>query len=75
MGCLNHCGGSGAGGGGGGGAGGGGGGDLMASAQDSESRGPGSRSGWFKVLCSEAKHFSLTMPLSIPEYKCVPLNC
>ena len=27
------------------------------------------------VLCSWARHFTLTVPLSTQEYKCVPWNC
>ena len=37
------------------------------------------RRGWVNVLCSWAKHFTLTVPLSLPpppqEYECVPANC
>ena len=47
----------------------------MISALDSESRGPGSSPGRVIVLCSWAKHFTLTMPLSTQEYKWVPANC
>ena len=31
--------------------------------------------GWVIVLCSWAKHFSLTVSLSTQEYKKVPVNC
>ena len=44
-------------------------GGLMVSALDSGSRGPGSIPGRIIVLCSWARHFTLTMPLSTQEYK------
>ena len=47
----------------------------MVSALDSGSRGPDSSPGRVIVLCSWAKHFTLTVPLSIQEYKWVPANC
>ena len=43
----------------------------MVSALDFGSRGPGSSPGRVIVLCSWARHFTLTMPLS----KWVPANC
>ena len=48
---------------------------LMVSALDSGSRGPGSGPGRVIVLCSWARHFTLTVPLSTQEYKWVPANC
>ena len=39
----------------------------MVSALDSRSRGPGSSPGWVIVLCSWARHFTLTVPLSTQE--------
>ena len=47
----------------------------MVSALDSGSRGPGSSPGWVIVLCSWARHFNPTVPLSTQEYKWVPANC
>ena len=48
----------------------------MVSALDFEgSRGPGSSPGRVIVLCSWARHFTLTVPLSTKEYKWVPENC
>ena len=47
----------------------------MVSALDSGSKGPGSSPGQVIVLCSWAKHFTLTVPLSTQEYKWVPANC
>ena len=44
-------------------------GGLMVSALDSGSRGPGSSRGRVIVLCSWARHFTLTVPLSTQEYK------
>ncbi len=41
----------------------------MVSALDSESNGPGSRPGGGAALCSWARHFTLTVPLSIQVYK------
>ena len=43
----------------------------MVSALDSGSRGPGSSPGRVIVLCSWARHFTLTVPLSTQEYKWV----
>ena len=43
----------------------------MVSAHDSGSRGPGSSPGQVIVLCSWARHFTLTVPLSAQEYKWV----
>ena len=42
---------------------------------DSGSRCPGSSPGRVIALCSWARHFILTVPLSIQEYKWVPANC
>ena len=47
----------------------------MVSALDSGSRGPGSSPGRAIVLCSWARHLTLTVPLSTQEYKWVPANC
>ena len=47
----------------------------MVSALDCGSRGPGSSPGRVIVLCSWARHFTLTVPLSTQEYKWVPANC
>ena len=47
----------------------------MVSALGSGSRGPGSSPGGVVVLCSWARHFTLTVPLSTQEYKWVPGNC
>ena len=47
----------------------------MVSALDSGSRGPGLSPGRVIVLCSWARHFTLTVPLSTQEYKWVPANC
>ena len=47
----------------------------MVSAPDSGSRGPGSTPGRVIVLCSWARYFTLTVPLSTQEYKWVPANC
>ena len=44
----------------------------MVSALDSGSSGPGSSPGRVIVLCSWARHFTLTVPLSTQEYKWVP---
>ena len=41
----------------------------MVSVLDSRSRGPGSSPGRVIVLCSWARHFTLTVPLSTQEYK------
>ena len=35
----------------------------------------GSSPGWVIVLCSWARHYTLTVPLSTQEYKWVPVNC
>ena len=43
----------------------------MVSALDFGSRGPGSSPGRVIVLCSWARHFTLTVPLSTQEYKWV----
>ena len=40
----------------------------MVSVPDSGSRGPGLSPGWVIVLCSWARHFNLTVPLSTQEY-------
>ena len=50
-------------------------GGLMVSALDSGSKGLGSSPGRVIVLCSWATQFTLTVPLSIQEYKWVPANC
>ena len=50
-------------------------GGLMGSAPNSGSRGPGSSPGRVIVLCSWARHFTLTVPLFTQEYKWVPVNC
>ena len=47
----------------------------MVSALDSGSEGPGSSPGRVIVLCSWARHFTLTVPLSTQEYKWVKENC
>ena len=47
----------------------------MVSELDSGSRGLGSSPGQVIVLCSWAKHFTLTVPLSTQEYKWVAANC
>ena len=46
----------------------------MVSALDSGERGPGSSPARDIVLCSWAKHFTLTMPLSTQVYKWVPAD-
>ena len=46
----------------------------MVSRLDSGSRGPGSSPGRVIVLCSCARYFTLTVPLSTQEYKWVPSN-
>ena len=48
---------------------------LVVSALDSGWRGPGSSPSRVIVLCSWARHFTLTVPLSTQEYKWVPANC
>ena len=47
-------------------------GGLVVCMLDSGSRVPGSSPGWIIVLCSWARHFTLTVPLSTQEYKWVP---
>ena len=47
----------------------------MVSALDSGSRDLGLRPGWVNVLCSRAKHVTVTVPLSTQEYKWVLANC
>ena len=42
---------------------------------DSGSKGPGSSPGQVIVLCSWARHFTLTVLLSTREYKWVLMNC
>ena len=44
----------------------------MFNALDSGSKGPGSSPGRVIVLCSWARHFTLTVPLSHQEHKWVP---
>ena len=46
----------------------------MASAMDSESRVPGSSLGRGTALCSWARHYTLTVPLSTQVYEWVPAN-
>ena len=48
---------------------------LLVSVLDSGSRGPGLSPGRGIVLCSWARHFTLTVPLSTQEYKWVPAKC
>ena len=50
-------------------------GDIVVSVPDSRSRGLGLSPGRVIVLCSWARHFTLTVPLSSQEYKWVPANC
>ena len=50
-------------------------GGLVVSVLDSGARGLGSSPGRVVALCSWARLFTLTMPLSTHEYKCVPENC
>ena len=47
----------------------------MVSAMGYGSKGSGSSPGRDIVLCSWARHFTLTVPLSTQEYKWVPVNC
>ena len=47
----------------------------MVSALDSGASSPGSSPGCGHVLCSWARRFTLTMPLSTQVYKWVPANC
>ena len=47
----------------------------MVSVLDSRSSGPGSSPGRVIVLCSWARHFTLTVPLSTQEYKLVLAKC
>ena len=47
----------------------------MVSALDSGSRGLGSSPSQVIMLCSWARHFTLTGPLSTQEYKWVSANC
>ena len=47
----------------------------MVSALDSGASGLGSSPGRDIVLCSWARHFTLTVPLSTQVYKWVPANC
>ncbi len=46
----------------------------MVSKLDTESNGPGSRPGRGAALCSWARHFTLTVPLSTQVNKWVPAN-
>ena len=46
----------------------------MVNVLDSGSRGLGSSPGPVIVLCSWARHFTLTVPLYTQEYKWVPAN-
>ena len=50
-------------------------GGLVVNALDSGSRGPGSSPGRVIVLCSWARLFTLTMPLSTHGNKWEPVNC
>ena len=47
----------------------------MVSALGSGSGGPGSSLSRGAVLCSLARHFTLTVPLSTQVYKWVPAKC
>ena len=47
----------------------------MVSALDSGLKGLGSSPGQLIVLCSWARHFTLTVPLSTQEYKWLLVNC
>ena len=47
----------------------------MVSALVPRSSGPGSSPSRANVLCSWARHSTLTVPLSTQEYKWVPANC
>ena len=48
---------------------------LIVSALVPRASGPGSSPGRDTVLCSWARHSTLTVPLSTQEYKWVPANC
>ena len=48
---------------------------LVVSVLDFGSRGLGLSPGRAIVLCSWARHFTLTVPFSTQEYKWVPANC
>ena len=50
---------------------------LMFSVLGPVFRSPGSTSGWGHLLCSWARHLTLTVPLLThsPEYEWVPANC
>ena len=50
-------------------------GGLMVSALVPGVSGPGSSPGRDIVLCSWARHLTLTVPLSTQVYKWVPVNC
>ena len=50
-------------------------GGLVVSALDSGPKGPSSSPGQVIVLCSWARRFTITVPLSTQEYKWVPANC
>ena len=47
----------------------------MVSVLDSGSTGLGLSPGRVIMLCSWARHFTLTVPLSTQKYKWVPANC
>ena len=46
----------------------------MVSVLDSGSNSAGSNPGWGTVLCSWARHFTVTVPLFAQVYKWVPVN-
>ena len=48
---------------------------LVVSELDAGLRGPGSSPGWVILLCSWARHFTLTVPLSTQESKWVLAHC
>ena len=48
---------------------------MVVTVLDTGSRGPGSSPAGVIVLCSWARHYTLTVPLSTQEYKWVPVNC
>ena len=48
--------------------------NIMVRVLDSGSSGPGWGPGWGHRVCSWARHFTLTVPLSTQVYKWVPGN-